>query len=1353
MRCLFLATLLAAALLVPAARGQERSAAPLAPEARALVVESNASGPAETVFVPSGRLDPATGRRRAAYRIDAPTALRGSAETSARRYLASQASAYGLEPGLNDLERVRVVETPYSAHVRFRQMVGEVPVYGREITVSLDRRGRPTMAISSYARHVAEADIATRPRLSAAAAGARARELVDPAGETSEPTLVVYPAAVPALAWRVVVWPAAAPAEWEVLIDAQTDEPLQLINQSTASVHASGEPAEGAAARKDRAVAAPSASGSGLVFDPNPLRTAGVAYGGAYVDQNDADLPELASERKERVLRDLSERDGRYVLEGPYVRIVEEIGVGDLPYTPPSEADPDAFRYSRSDPSFEAVMAYYHIDASQRYVQSLDVGRPIAETPVRVNPRYTSYENSGFFYDRYAIGFGTGGVDDAEDGEVILHEYAHALLESSAPGLFSASDEGKALHEGWSDYWAASSVRGAIERSELPPSDWHHLFVWDGNNAAQSWCGRWINHPGHYPDAMDTPPPAGCSYGSTAYVHGLLWATTLMELYSEVGRTVSDRLNLASHAYLARPATLRDAAEAILQADLDLYDGAHAPAILAVFSSRGFLDAPSLAPHLTLLSRTRTEQLGGTLPVAIEAEGRPLPVDSVHVYYAADGGASGSIKMENLGGGLFRADVPLPAESGSVRLQFESVDRGGRRRIWPEDPADSPQLVAGPDHEPPAIEHVPMERVSLVRWPVPLTVAAWDDLGIDSIWVAYRLFDDAGALQREGQFGLAREGEGFFDLPREAVETGGRIEYRIHARDSSRSANETALPAAGYFSTEIMAEGVLLAYAFEGEDAAEGSATGSWAVGKPAYGLKIAHGGAAAWGTNPEGRYPDSAGVSTLTFGPMNLQGLGKASLQFWHWFDTEQSRTALPGMPADGVLYDGGNVKVSVDGGSTWSLMVPEGGYPRTIAASENPLGSEPGFGGYSYGWQRVRLPLPLAPNVLLRFSFGTDASTVESRARYHAGWFIDDVSVATSWPPDEQAPVVLDAPSGGYANPGAVLVPVAVRASDETGVAEAWAVYTLQAGGEAHVDSVRLSMSESDLSLFSGTIAPGELLTPGDEILYRVRLQDADGNSATYPAPSALPLTWKVRLHEERAISEGTSINGDWLANGPSGFRLNHRLVPADRSALVLPPVDLPRNADSLALVLDHQYALGTGASGNVMLSLDHGRTWLPLRPLRSTDGETALVGTWSLPDRFRLTDYAGRQVQIRIDFATDHPLEKDEFWQIGTVRLFAATGEPDFETTRELALHPAFPNPFASSTTVSYTLEESADVQLVLYDVLGRQMALVDKGSRPAGTYTVEVDGTRLASGVYWLRLEAGHDRRVRTLVVAH
>ena len=54
--------------------------------------------------------------------------------------------------------------------------------------------------------------------------------------------------------------------------------------------------------------------------------------------------------------------------------------------------------------------------------------------------------------------FGKGGVDDAEDAEVILHEYGHAIQDSQSRRL-RRSEEAGAIGEGFGDYWAATVSR------------------------------------------------------------------------------------------------------------------------------------------------------------------------------------------------------------------------------------------------------------------------------------------------------------------------------------------------------------------------------------------------------------------------------------------------------------------------------------------------------------------------------------------------------------------------------------------------------------------------------------------------------------------------------------------------------------------------------------------------------------------------------------------------------------------------------------------------------------------------------------------------------------------------------
>ena len=74
---------------------------------------------------------------------------------------------------------------------------------------------------------------------------------------------------------------------------------------------------------------------------------------------------------------------------------------------------------------------------------------------------------------------------------------------------------------------------------------------------------------------------------------------------------------------------------------------------------------------------------------------------------------------------------------------------------------------------------------------------------------------------------------------------------------------------------------------------------------------------------------------------------------------------------------------------------------------------------------------------------------------------------------------------------------------------------------------------------------------------------------------------------------------------------------------------------------------------------------------------------------------------------------------------------------ETVTTYALDAAYPNPFNPSVTVPFAVPEAAHVEVVLYDVLGRRVAVLANSLFDSGRHTVRFDGSDLASGVYVLR----------------
>jgi photosystem II stability/assembly factor-like uncharacterized protein len=77
--------------------------------------------------------------------------------------------------------------------------------------------------------------------------------------------------------------------------------------------------------------------------------------------------------------------------------------------------------------------------------------------------------------------------------------------------------------------------------------------------------------------------------------------------------------------------------------------------------------------------------------------------------------------------------------------------------------------------------------------------------------------------------------------------------------------------------------------------------------------------------------------------------------------------------------------------------------------------------------------------------------------------------------------------------------------------------------------------------------------------------------------------------------------------------------------------------------------------------------------------------------------------------------------------------------------------YPNPFNPSTTIKYELPKSSVVRLSVYDILGREVSvLVDEAKQP-GTHAVQFDGNRLASGMYFYRIQAGSFVETRKLLL--
>ena len=158
--------------------------------------------------------------------------------------------------------------------------------------------------------------------------------------------------------------------------------------------------------------------------------------------------------------------------------------------------------------------------------------------------------------------------------------------------------------------------------------------------------------------------------------------------------------------------------------------------------------------------------------------------------------------------------------------------------------------------------------------------------------------------------------------------------------------------------------------------------TGAWEWGVPTSGPNGAHSGTKVWATVLAGNYQNSANWK-LTSEPFTATA-NNPQLRFWHWYQMEVSGST------PGRAYDGGNVKISTNNGSTWTLIRPVGGYNGLGYTSNAGIPNESCYTGMQSTWTEAvfNLPISTGQQFLLRWHFGSDAAVQQ------AGWYIDDIS-----------------------------------------------------------------------------------------------------------------------------------------------------------------------------------------------------------------------------------------------------------------------------------------------------------------------------------------------------------------------
>ena len=82
---------------------------------------------------------------------------------------------------------------------------------------------------------------------------------------------------------------------------------------------------------------------------------------------------------------------------------------------------------------------------------------------------------------------------------------------------------------------------------------------------------------------------------------------------------------------------------------------------------------------------------------------------------------------------------------------------------------------------------------------------------------------------------------------------------------------------------------------------------------------------------------------------------------------------------------------------------------------------------------------------------------------------------------------------------------------------------------------------------------------------------------------------------------------------------------------------------------------------------------------------------------------------------------------------------------------SLEQNYPNPFNPSTSIKFNIPKQSNVKLVIYDVIGKEVATLVNEMKQPGSYEAVFNGDNFASGVYFYRLEAGNFTDVKKMVL--
>ncbi len=384
----------------------------------------------------------------------------------------------------------------------------------------------------------------------------------------------------------------------------------------------------------------------------------------------------------------------------------------------------------------------------------------------------------------------------------------------------------------------------------------------------------------------------------------------------------------------------------------------------------------------------------------------------------------------------------------------------------------------------------------------------------------------------------------------------------------------------------------------------------------------------------------------------------------------------------------------------------------------------------------------------------------------------FTNGDTVLSTFPADTTSPVVFHVAGDSIppsithsvlSNKSYLDNPYEVRATitDQSSISLAWIEYKVN-GGTLRLDTMEQVSGDMWRGFITGPFVPG------DRIEYAVHARDGSfsGNQATLPETGWY--SWRVLnsiLLDFENTNGGFEGSGDWswgligttdIPAPPRGQRVWATNLAGNysnnrNSILESPTFDLSNKAEGV-LTFTHLYRIEpNNDGGNVWVSVDSGAFQLFMPQGGYPFATIAALGgpgysgnsTGWVEAGFPLAAFTNHRVRFRFRFASDW-LTNHRGWYVDEMRIdyldsITVDVKPE-AIPLQTSLGECYPNPFNPSTRIPFSIGATGGgvVNIKVFDMLGREVALLLNEWKPAGSYAVDWRPSGSSSGLYFIRM---------------